>query len=61
MPRIRFFKLVEIEEKEYEDKTDDFSHYSDYLIQTTNKEDDGIYIAIDTDCEPMLMVDLSEE
>lgn len=47
---MKFFKLVEIDEEEYVEKTNDFNF--DNFSQSAIKADDGnVYIAIDEDEE----------
>ena len=59
---MKFYKLTEITEEEYLDKTDDRWDYS-ICVQSVMKEDDGVYIAIndyETDRIEICLEDLED-
>ena len=55
---MRFFKLVEIDEREYIANTDDYA-FEEY-ITSVNQGEDAVYVAVNEDCEDYLMVELEQ-
>lgn len=55
---MKFYKLVEIDEREYIAKTDDYAF--EESVTTVIPGEDGIYVAVNEECEDYIMINIED-